>query len=293
MTLLSGTDHEISVDDGVSIAATVFGDGPPVLLLHGYPQNRSMWHRVAPVIARHHTVVAADLRGYGDSSKPHGEMYDKRSMARDQTALMHALGFDRFAVVGHDRGARVAHRLALDEPGRVSAIAVLDIVPTLHMFDHVDRAMATTYFHWFFLARSDGLPERLIGAAPEAWLESRFAGRHTSQEAIDPRAYAEYRRSFLLPGTIAASCADYRAAATTDLDLDRHDHARGARLTAPTLALWGRHGYVGRNFDVPAVWADYAIDLRCREVDADHYLAEDAAEETAGALSTFLVEHRS
>ncbi|SFR66516.1 haloacetate dehalogenase [Agromyces sp. CF514] len=278
----------ITVDVGdVRIAADVSGTGTPVLLLHGYPETRAMWREVAAELATRHTVVAADLRGYGDSTKPAGDRYSKREMAADQVGLMRALGHDRFAVVGHDRGGRVGHRLALDHPEAVAALAVLDIVPTLHMFEHVDRDMATSYFHWFFLARDDGLPERLISAAPREWLESRFRGRAVREGAISAEAFAEYLRCFD-EDTVRASCADYRAAATVDLEHDRDDRDAGVRVAAPLLALWGAHSYVGRSFDVVEVWRDFADAASGAPIDADHYLAEEAPAETATALSAFL-----
>jgi haloacetate dehalogenase len=272
--------------EGIDIAAEVTGSGPPVLLLHGYPETRAMWHEVASALSDHRTVVAADLRGYGDSAKPPGERYSKREMARDQLLLMRNLGFDRFAVVGHDRGGRVGHRLALDHPEAVVGLAVLDIVPTLHMFEHVDRAMATTYFHWFFLARPDGLAEALISADPATWLASRFAGRRVSGNAL-PDAYAEYERCFD-DDTIRASCADYRAAASVDLDHDRADREAGRIVTAPLLALWGSESYVGANFDVVDVWRPYGSSVSGTAVHADHYLAEEDPAGTAAALASFL-----
>jgi len=275
--------------DGIDIAAEVRGDGPPVLLLHGYPETRAMWSEVAARLAHDHTVIAADLRGYGDSAAPEGEVYAKRDMAADQLALMLSLGFDRFAVIGHDRGARVGHRLALDHPERVSSLAVLDIVPTLHMFENVDRTMASAYFHWFFLARPGGMPEKLITADPATWLRSRFAGRGAGDGDFIPAAYDEYERCFD-PATIRASCADYRAAASIDLEHDRADRAAGRRVGAPVLALWGADGYVGTNFDVLGVWRDYADDLRGAPIAAGHYLAEEAPEATAEAVEAFLAE---
>ncbi|MFD5224867.1 alpha/beta fold hydrolase [Microbacterium sp. NPDC058342] len=278
--------------EGVTISGVVGGSGPPVLLLHGYPQTRRMWHAVAPTLARTHTVVACDLRGYGDSDKPapaaDQSTYSKRTMAADQHAVMRSLGFDRYAVVGHDRGARVAHRLALDEPTAVERIAVLDIVPTLHMFEHVDRAMASTYFHWFFLALGNGLPERLISGDPGAWLRSRFDGRSHSPWSLEPASYAEYERCFTSPGAIEASVADYRAAATIDLEHDRADHAAGTRIAAPLLALWGAHSYVGRNFDVAGIWRDYAGEVSAAAIESDHYLAEESPQQVLGALTAFL-----
>jgi haloacetate dehalogenase len=270
-----------------TIAADVSGSGPAVLLLHGYPETKAMWREVGAALARTHTVVAADLRGYGDSAKPRGEVYSKREMADDQLQLMRSLGFERFAVVGHDRGGRVGHRLALDHPEAVSALVVLDIVPTLHMFENVDRAMATSYFHWFFLARGDRLPETLLTASPNAWLASRFTGRHAGSADWRPAAYDEYVRCFDA-GTIEASCADYRAAATVDLDHDRADRADGRIVTAPLLALWGEQSYVGRNFDVPDAWSGYAAAVTGHGIAADHYLAEEAPAPTADALIAFL-----
>ncbi|PCE15634.1 hypothetical protein AUC47_12190 [Microbacterium sp. SZ1] len=274
--------------DGIRIAAEVRGSGPAVLLLHGYPETKAMWDAVAGALAVDHTIVAADLRGYGDSAKPRDAPYAKRDMARDQVALMRQLGHASFAVIGHDRGGRVGHRLALDHPEAVTALAVLDIVPTLHMFENVDREMATAYFHWFFLARADGLPEALIGADPETWLRSRFAGRRHDGDAL-PDAFDEYRRCFDLD-TVHASGADYRAAASVDLDHDRADRSAGRVVTAPTLALWGAHSYVGRNFDVLSTWEPYAPGITGRSIDADHYLAEESPAPTASALRTFLAE---
>ena len=287
MELFEGDRVRVDMDGGMSVAATILGEGPPVLLLHGYPQTRSMWRLVAPTLAAHFTVIASDLRGYGDSAKPADEVYDKRAMAADQFALMRSLGFERFAVVGHDRGGRVGHRLALDAPEAVTSLVVLDIVPTLHMFEHVDQAMATSYFHWFFLTQGGGLPEALIGAEPRAWLESRFRGRALRPGVFPDEVMAEYERCFDA-ATIAASCADYRAAAGTDLDHDRVDRAAGRVVDAPLLALWGESSYVGRNFDVLSVWRTFADRVEGRPITADHYLAEEAPAETAAALVEFL-----
>lgn len=279
----------------VDISADVGGDGPPVLLLHGYPESRAMWRDVAARLARSRTVVAADLRGYGASGKPRpaadGSTYAKRAMAADQVELMRSLGFAAFDVVGHDRGARVAHRMSLDHPEVMRSITVMDVVPTLHMFEHVDRAMATTYFHWFFLALPAGLPEALIGAEPERWLASRFKGRCARGDSpIDAARLREYLVWFATEEAIAATCADYRAAATVDLDLDRSDHAAGRRIEPPLLTLWGEHSYVGRHFHPETVWREYARDVRATAIAADHYLPEEAPEATAAALTAFLDE---
>ncbi|MFC4947973.1 alpha/beta fold hydrolase [Pseudonocardia sp. GCM10023141] len=275
---------------GVGIRCAVAGDGPPVLLLHGYPQTHLIWHHVAPLLATDHTVVLADLRGYGDSTKPApgpgDAAYSKRALARDQVLLMGALGFERFAVVGHDRGARVGHRLALDHPGAVRALAVLDVVPTRHAYATADAAFAQGYYHWFFLTAPNGIPERLIGGDPEFWIRARMTARHGGGTPFDPAAMAEYVRCFADPAAIAASCADYRAAATIDLEHDDAD--AGRTVDAPVLALWGEHSFVGRHYDVLDVWRGYASDLRGRSVAADHYLPEEAPAETAALLRDFL-----
>jgi haloacetate dehalogenase len=273
----------------LAINVVVGGSGPPVLLLHGYPQTHAMWHLVAPRLAAHHTVVAVDLRGYGDSDKPPGDAahqtYAKRSMASDQLEVMHALGFDGFSVVGHDRGGRVGHRLALDHPERVTRLAVLDIVPTHHVFASVDRAMASAYYHWFFLSQPFDLPERLIGADPGYYLRRKIGGWGTGLHVFAPEALAEYERCFDA-ATIHASCEDYRAAAGIDLVHDEEDRAR--RLEMPVLALWGERSFVGGAYDVLDVWRGYALDVRGHALASGHYLAEERPSETAEALLEFL-----
>lgn len=289
----SFTYHSINAG-GVRIHCAVGGDGPPVLLLHGYPQTHLIWHRVAPVLAAGHTVVLADLRGYGDSAKPApsdgGPEYAKRAMARDQLLVMHALGFDRFGVAGHDRGGRVGHRLALDAPEAVSALAVLDIVPTRHTFEHADKEFGLGYFHWFFLAAGNGIPEHLIGADPEFWITARMNARHHGGTAFDPAAVREYVRCFSEPAAIAASCADYRAAAGIDLEHDRADAGRA--VAAPLLALWGEHSFVGRTYDVLDVWRGYASDVHGRALPGDHHLPEEQPELVATELGEFFARHR-
>jgi haloacetate dehalogenase len=278
--------------DGVGINFAVGGDGPPVLLLHGYPQTHLIWHRVVPELAKDHTVVLADLRGYGDSDKPDpdpaNQVYSKRAMARDQLLLMNSLGFDRFALVGHDRGARVSHRLALDAPDAVSRLALLDIVPTRHVFDNVDRALATAYWHWFFLPLGGGIPERLIGADPEFFLRSLAAPLGGAESPFDPAALDEYVRCFADPRTIAGTCADYRAAPTVDLEHDRATVEAGQVVDCPTLVLWGERGFVGRHYDVLDVWRPYAPDVRGRAVPSNHFVPEEAPAETTAALREFL-----
>ena len=282
-------DRQVVDRDGVRIAAWVAGEGHPVVLLHGYPQTHLMWRHVAADLVQDRRVVAIDLRGYGESdappSAPGDATYAKREMALDVAHVMRELGHDRFDVVGHDRGGRVGHRLGLDHPGCVTSLAVLDIVPTLHMFENVDRAMAESYFHWFFLTQPGGLPERLIEADPATWIASRFAGRRAGRPPVDDQVLAAYLEAFRRPGVIAATCADYRAAATIDLEHDRGD--RGSPLSMPVLALWGESSYVGRNFDVLDVWREYAADVTGGSVPADHYLAEEDPAATVEAIRAF------
>jgi haloacetate dehalogenase len=274
----------------VTLNVAVGGAGPPLLLLHGYPQTHAMWHRVAPALARRHTVVAPDLRGYGDSDRPPGggdhAGYAKRTMARDAVALMRGLGHERFAVAGHDRGARVAHRMALDHPGAVTRAAVLDIVPTLTLFDRTDQAFATAYWHWFFLIQPDGLPERMIGADPDGYLDEILRRWWRGPTPLAPEAVAEYRRCWRDPAVVHASCEDYRAAASIDLAHDRED--AGRRLACPLLVLWGRAGAMGRMYDVGALWRDRADDVTAVAVPGGHFVAEEAPEETLAALQRFL-----
>ncbi|SDY88862.1 haloacetate dehalogenase [Amycolatopsis xylanica] len=282
-----------SVDaDGVRINTVVGGEGPPVLLLHGYPQTHLIWHHVAPLLAAEHTVVLADLRGYGDSDKPPSGAehagYSKRVMALDMVRVMRAFGFDRFAVLGHDRGARVGHRLALDHPGAVTALAVLDVVPTLHAFQRADTHFGLGYYHWFFLAAGDGIPERLIGNDPEFWVRSRMEARHQGGVPFDPAALREYVRCFSDPAAIHASCEDYRAAASIDLEHDDADAAQGLVVTCPVLALWGRHSFVGRTYDVVNVWREYATDVQGYALPSDHYVPEEAPLELVSAFQAFL-----
>jgi haloacetate dehalogenase len=280
---------DIPVGD-VTLHGITGGHGSPVVLLHGYPQTHAIWHRVVPALLPHHTVVAVDLRGYGDSTAPvhsadHVPM-SKRAMAADIATLMRSLGHERFAVVGHDRGGRVAHRLAVDHADRVTRVAVLDIAPTRHMYAHTSHAFAQAYWHWFFLTQPAPLPETLIGADPAGFL--RLAGR-ANDVVHDPRALAEYVRCFDWE-TIVASSEDYRAAATIDLVHDDADIAAGVRLRAPLLALWGARGVVGRLFNILAAWREVAADVRGHAIDAGHYLAEERPDEVIASLAPFLAE---
>ncbi len=283
------TPHRVQTR-GATIHCVTGGNGPPLLMLHGYPQTHAIWHRIAPALARTHSVVCADLRGYGDSSKPDSDAahlpYSKRAMAADMVELMQSLGHERFALVGHDRGGRVAHRLARDHPARVSRMAVLDISPTAAMYAQTDQAFATAYYHWFFLIQPFDLPERLIGADPRYYLERKLGGWGSAGLAIfDPRALDEYRRAFADPHTIHASCEDYRAAASIDL---AHDRADDARIACPLLVLWGERGVVNRLFDPLSDWRAVADDVQGHAIACGHYLAEEAPEPTLKALATFL-----
>lgn len=292
--LLEGFRFRTVDVDGVQVRAGVAGSGPPLLLLHGYPQTQVMWHLVAPLLADRFTVVTADLRGYGGSSAPGGGAdhagYSKRAMAADQVGLMSRLGFDRFGVVGHDRGARVAHRMCLDHPERVAAAALLDIVPTRYAFATVDRAMADAYYHWFFLSQPADLPERLIGAEPEFWLRTCLARWAGPGSEFDEAAVAEYLRWFRDPAAVHASCEDYRAAATVDLEHD--DASAGELVRCPLLVLWGEHGFVGRHYDVLRVWRRHGADVRGNSVACGHFMPEERPSETASALRAFFDETR-
>jgi haloacetate dehalogenase len=284
--------HELETDRG-TIHARVAGDGPPLLLLHGYPETHLMWHAAAPLLAEHFTVVATDLSGYGASLRPapagdHAP-HSKRALALDQLQAMASLGHERFAVAGHDRGARVAYRMALDHPRAVRALAVLDIVPTAEVWALADDRLAIAYWHWGFLAQPAPLPERLIAGDPDAYFEhhlrtiglGRAPGRY-------PRSVLEtYRAQLRDPGAVQAICEDYRAGATVDRVLDEQD--RGRLIDCPVLALWGAHGALEPLYgDVLAVWRAWASDVRGGSVDATHFLVEDRPEEVARELTAFL-----
>jgi haloacetate dehalogenase len=275
--------------NGTTINAVHGGSGPPVLLLHGYPQTHVMWHRIAPKLAECFTVVCPDLRGYGDSAKPESdeshEAYSKRVMARDQRELMHALGFERFALVGHDRGARVARRLALDHPAAITRLAVLDIIPTETIYATLDQDRATTVWRYFFLVQPPHLPERLIGADPGFYLDWTLDEWCGTAGALSPAVVAEYRRCFDA-ATVHATCEDYRAGATIDLAHDRADH--GA-IRCPVLVLWSERG-IGSSYDVLSTWREHADAVHGRALDCGHFLAEERPEETATELIAFLQE---
>ncbi|HMR32599.1 MAG TPA: alpha/beta hydrolase [Geminicoccaceae bacterium] len=295
--MLEGFETRSVETSGTRIFLRRAGDGPPLLLLHGYPQTHVMWHRVAPSLAARFTVVCPDLRGYGDSGKPPGGTdhagYSKRAMARDMVEVMAALGFERFAVAGHDRGGRVTHRMCLDHPRRIERAAVLDIVPTRTIFDATDKAIAGGYYHWFFLSQPAPLPERLIGGDPLFYLHRKLgAWGAAGLSSYAPGALAEYERCFGDPATIHATCEDYRAAATIDLEHDTAD--QDARIACPLLVLWGEKGLMQRNFDVLATWREKAgASVEGRALPCGHFLPEEQPEATTAELARFFAEGRA
>jgi haloacetate dehalogenase len=289
--LFPGFKRELIRANGIDINAVVGPkrDGPVLLLLHGYPQTSAIWHKVAPRLAQRFNVVATDLRGYGDSAKPAAtpghESYSKRVMARDQVEAMQALGFGRFFLVGHDRGARVAHRLAVDHPGRVEKLVVLDIAPTLAMYEQTTEAFARAYWHWFFLILPAPEPEEMIGADAKSYLRMKMADSLT-RGVFAPEAWAEYERCFT-PGAIHASCEDYRAAASIDLEHDRADRAARRGIKCPLLALWGSRGIIGSCFRPIDEWKRVAGDVRGHDVPSGHYIPEEVPDLLAAELEQF------
>ena len=286
----SFTSFDVDVGANITIRATVGGSGPPLLLLHGHPQTHVTWRKIAPRLAERFTVVASDLRGYGDSAKPDGGEghvdYAKRAMAADQVAMMAAFGHLRFAVVGHDRGGRVAHRMALDHKANVARIVVMDIAPTATMYARTDMEFASRYFWWFFLIQPAPLPERMIGNDPDFFVREHLAKQTKTPDATEPAALAEYLRCYASPEGIHAACEDYRAAATIDLAHDADD--RDARIEAPLLALWGGRSTVGALYDVLETWREKANDVRGRALDCGHLLQEERPDEVMEELIGFL-----
>ena len=279
----------INVAKNINIAICSKGAGPPLLLLHGYPQTGYMWHKIAPRLAEDFTVVVADLRGYGDSDKPTSSedhaVYSKRAMAADMMAVMTALGYSQFFIAGHDRGGRVAHRLARDYPQAVTKLAVLDIAPTAMMYDSTDMHFATSYYHWFFLIQPAPFPETLIGSDPKFFLESKMQHWGKDRTAITNDAFDEYLRCFSNPDTIHASCEDYRASASIDLEHDAADV--GLKLDIPLLVLWGATAMVGNKYDMLGAWQEVATDVTGFAVPGGHYLPEESPDETYQALLDF------
>jgi haloacetate dehalogenase len=291
MFMFKDFKREKIVIDDIEINLVVGGSGPPLLLLHGYPQTHIIWRMIAPRLAQSFTVIATDLRGYGDSSKPVGlpdhSNYSKRAMADDQVGVMRQLGFDSFLLCGHDRGGRVAHRLATDYPELVKKIVVLDIAPTKAMYERTTMKFARAYYHWFFLIQASPYPETLIGRAPEAFLHhhmTRFAGL----EPFMPDAWPEYVRHFSNPATIHATCEDYRAAATIDLDHDMTDIQQDRKITCPLLALWGGHGIVERCFNPLEEWKRVATSVTGKALPCGHYIPEEVPDLLVEELMSFL-----
>jgi haloacetate dehalogenase len=290
-----GFESQIREIDGIRLHLRVGGrhDGQPLVLLHGFPQTHVMWHRVAQALAPRYRLVLPDLRGYGDSDKPPGAPdhanYSKRAMAADIAALMSSLGHGRFLACGHDRGARVAHRLALDHPHRVEKLALVDIAPTLDMYERTDMAFARAYYHWFHLIQPAPLPERMIAGDAAFYLHWKLGGWGSAGlRHIEARALAEYERCFCRAEAIHAACEDYRAAAGIDLEHDRAARAAGQKIACPTLVLWGDRGVVHRLFDPPALWqAQCAIAVTAQAMHAGHYIPEEVPGETAVLLRTF------
>lgn len=284
--------HLADVGEGIRIHAEVGGEGPPLLLLHGHPQTHAIWHKVAPALAERFTLVLADLRGYGGSSKPAGDAdhanYSKRTMARDMLRLMQSLGHARFDVLAHDRGARVAHRLALDHADAVRRLVLLDIAPTLAMYEQTTEAFARAYWHWFFLIQPAPLPERLIEADPGAYLRDVMGRRSAGLAPFDPRALAAYEAGLRQGGAAHGLCEDYRASAGIDLEHDRADRAAGRTLGMPLLVLWGEEGVVHRCFEPLAEWQRAANDVRGRPLPCGHYIAEEAPQALLDAVLPFL-----
>ncbi len=295
MSLFPGFQQGRAQTRGAQINYLRAGAGEPVLLLHGYPQTLACWHRIAPELARHYTVICADLRGYGDSSKPAGlpdhSNYAKRAMAQDMVELMASLGFERFHVVSHDRGSRVSHRMAADHPDKVHTLTVMDISPTLRMFERTDMEFARAYYHWFFMLQPPPLPEQMLAGKVPFNILGRVGRDEPDLSKFDKEAVAEYVRAFADPAAIHASCEDYRAAGTIDLEHDRADRAAGRKLKMPLLALWGADAVVGKMFDCLADWRAVAEDVRGKPVPGGHFVPEEAWQESLAEVLPFLQSH--
>ena len=281
--------NKIKVDQ-ISINYRKGGSGEPILLLHGYPQTHLMWRKIAPLLSENYTIVCSDLRGYGDSDKPDSDethsTYSKKSMAADQFNLMKKLGYNKFSVIGHDRGARVAHRMGLDYPNNINKIALLDIVPTTHVFENTDKELATKYYHWFFLIQKYPFPETLIGNNPEYYIKSKLQSWSGKKEFISEEIVKEYLRCFSDPKCIHATCEDYRAGAS--IDLKDHKKDRNQILTCPLLVLWGSHSPVAQLYNPISVWKEWAQNVEGKAINSGHYIPEENPKECYDILTKFL-----
>lgn len=275
--------------NGVTINYKICGSGKPLLLIHGYPQTHTMWYKVANELSKDFTIICPDLRGYGDSSKPKGELdhsnYSKKVMAKDMLELMKYLGYEKFYVAGHDRGARVTHRMCLDYPTNILKACVMDIAPTYHMFSNTNQAFATGYYHWFFLIQPDNLPETLIGANPRYYLEEKLKRWSAKGAIFEKEAVDEYVRCFD-EDSIHATCEDYRAAASIDMIDDEQD--RNRKIDIPLLVLWGKKGFVNRTYEVLGVWKEYATNVDGKALECGHFLPEEVPSEVIIELKKFI-----
>lgn len=281
-------NEKILVEEKIFINITHGGQGKPLLLIHGYPQTHIMWYKVVEELSKEYYIICPDLRGYGDSSKPKGDekhlIYSKKSMAKDMITLMQKLGFDKFFVAGHDRGARVTHRMCLDYPNNILKACVMDITPTYHMFKNTNQAFATGYYHWFFLIQPDFLPETMIGNNPRYYLEEKLKRWSAKGSVFDKKAIDEYVRCFD-KDSIHATCEDYRAGASIDMSDDEKD--RNRKISTPLLVLWGEKGFVNKTYDVLNVWKEYALDLSGEALDCGHFLPEEKPKEVSQKLKEF------
>ncbi|MFK7869483.1 MAG: alpha/beta fold hydrolase [Roseobacter sp.] len=286
--MFEGFDRATVQCDAQKIHYVTAGSGPAVLLLHGFPQTHAMWHKVAPALAQGFTVVASDLRGYGASSKPQGtKAYSFRNMAADQVSLMKQLGHEQFHLVGHDRGGRVAHRLALDSPEVVQSLTVMDIVPTYYLLSTLDKSVATAYYHWFFLPQPSPFPERMIEADPDAFFESCLLGWGAAKlDAFDAEALAAYREAWRDPETIRGFCADYRAAIEVDFDHDAADLDR--KIDCPALVLYGADGAMARAYDIPQTWQSRLRNMAAQAIPGGHFFVDETPDQTITSLREFL-----
>ena len=291
--LLASNIYRIEVDTGISISYKTVGKGAPLLLLHGHPQTHMIWHKLVPELAKHYTLVLPDLRGYGASSKPQGlpdhSNYSKRAMAQDMITLMKSLGHEKFAVCAHDRGARVTHRMLLDHPQSVTRAMLLDIAPTLAMYEQTNREFAQAYWHWFFLIQKAPLPETLLNGNAEAYMQATMGSRHAGMAPFAAEALASYREGLQGFEAMHAICEDYRAAATIDLEHDRKSIAAGQKVQCPLRVLWGAQGVVERCFKPLQEWGKVATDVSGKPLECGHYIPEEAPEALLAEIRAFFV----